>query len=747
MNRDEALDDVTAMVAGLLPGIPATAVRTVADRAGAGAICNVRAHLRRHPDALTSGDGRIPAGVMRLAVALRELGAAQVVVPACADCGQHRPLDYRRPDQARICTRCSEKRRVKLCSRCGELGRLQVRLAEGGLCSHCYRTDPARRERCADCGKAKHVATRRPDGTVLCSECYQPPQHTCGTCRKVGPAKAFNEAGALCKSCYQRAPRACGGCGQQRQIVIRARDGRPDLCASCYNGPIRTCSSCGKDRPCRGLRTGRYLCLSCAPRSQDTCALCHRMAGVKTRWPLGPVCQPCYSRTKRHPGECPLCTAVRPLIGLDTKDRRICGPCAGTDKHYSCATCGNSGDNRRKNQCHRCAMPDELRAAFGQTACETFLAPLVDALQQVGNPPAVMNWLHRENSGAALLRELLASGYPLTHELLDTFPNRVSALYLRNLLVQSEILPTRDERMAQAEAWMNRVLEAVPDRHRLILQPYATWVVLRRVRQRARDGRLTASGASHARTQINCARNFLAWVDSLNLQLRTVTQTEVDWWIADGATSRLRLRDFLRWTSRTRLSQDLFVPGWPDSEPVNFLDQDEHIAQLTRCVNDAGLPADVRAAGALVLLYGVRVTRISQLKAEHIRQTSDGSSIELGASPVLMPPAVEQLVTTQAEAARRYQATQPGSTAERWLFPSPLPGRPASAHRLSMRLVEHGIEVRSARNTALSSLADDLPAPVIADLLGLHINTAERWSKLAKRDWTGYLEARATELR
>jgi hypothetical protein len=36
-----------------------------------------------------------------------------------------------------------------------------------------------------------------------------------------------------------------------------------------------------------------------------------------------------------------------------------------------------------------------------------------------------------------------------------------------------------------------------------------------------------------------------------------------------------------------------------------------------------------------------------------------------------------------------------------------------------------------------------LPASVLADLLGIHINTAVRWAHRAKRDWTSYLAARA----
>lgn len=52
---------------------------------------------------------------------------------------------------------------------------------------------------------------------------------------------------------------------------------------------------------------------------------------------------------------------------------------------------------------------------------------------------------------------------------------------------------------------------------------------------------------------------------------------------------------------------------------------------------------------------------------------------------------------------------------------------------------------RPARNGALMALAADLPAAIIADLLGMHINTAIRWVRYAGRDWADYLAARAAE--
>jgi hypothetical protein len=38
-----------------------------------------------------------------------------------------------------------------------------------------------------------------------------------------------------------------------------------------------------------------------------------------------------------------------------------------------------------------------------------------------------------------------------------------------------------------------------------------------------------------------------------------------------------------------------------------------------------------------------------------------------------------------------------------------------------------------------------LPPPVLASLLGVHITTALAWSHRAQRDWSAYLANRATE--
>jgi hypothetical protein len=88
-----------------------------------------------------------------------------------------------------------------------------------------------------------------------------------------------------------------------------------------------------------------------------------------------------------------------------------------------------------------------------------------------------------------------------------------------------------------------------------------------------------------------------------------------------------------------------------------------------------------------------------------------------------------------------------GAQAPRWLFPGRVPGQPIDNHSLTNRLNRHGISVRPARNGALVALASDMPAAILADLLGMHINTAVRWVSYARRDWTDYLSARTAERR
>ena len=68
------------------------------------------------------------------------------------------------------------------------------------------------------------------------------------------------------------------------------------------------------------------------------------------------------------------------------------------------------------------------------------------------------------------------------------------------------------------------------------------------------------------------------------------------------------------------------------------------------------------------------------------------------------------------------------------LFPGGQPGRPVSAYQLGQRLRQLGLHPGQARSTALFQLATDLPAAILARLLGIHITVAVAW----QRAWAAY---------
>jgi hypothetical protein len=80
-----------------------------------------------------------------------------------------------------------------------------------------------------------------------------------------------------------------------------------------------------------------------------------------------------------------------------------------------------------------------------------------------------------------------------------------------------------------------------------------------------------------------------------------------------------------------------------------------------------------------------------------------------------------------------------------WFFPGQSPARPAVDILFGVRLHRYGIDALAGRNTARLALAAELPASVLADLTGISVSTAERWSQWAKRDWAAYVGQRAAD--
>ncbi len=566
------------------------------------------------------------------------------------------------------------------CARCGRAVALTHRPGSGRICDPCYQQ--ARTVACAACGRHRPIRTRTPDGAPLCSGC-----------RRHNPALL----------------QACSRCGRDRLVNARTADGAP-LCSGCYQPPTMVCDGCQATAPVAGRRDGRALCRRCHRRPRRPCGWCGRVRLVAKR------------ATADQPDLCGACHQ---------------GPVA------VCATCGQQGPCKLSDPtgptCLRCQLARRLDALLAGPD-GTIAAPLAKlraAILAADNPRTALGWLGRSPAVGVLAR-LAAGAVPATHDTLDAADPSPAVEHLRALLVAAGLLPERDHHLArleQAIATLATTLEDPDDRR--LLRAFGTWRVLARLRRRTAHGKGGVLAARNARARLAEAARFLAWLRAQGRSLATCRQADLDQWLASGPTTRRLVRDLLAWAATRGMLDDLDLPTQQRGSLPRPVDDDARWQLVRRLLHDPALdPAD-RVAGALVTLYAQPVSRISQLTRGDVSEREGAVLLHVGRDQLLLPKPLASLLRT-------LPADQPAGTAGRlptptaWLFPGRQPGRPIHPEQLRRRLGALGIACRANRTSALLHLAAEVPAVVLADLLGLHPTTAERWAKLAAGNWARY---------
>lgn len=680
--RQTVLDRAAARVCAVVPGLDPTAAARFVERATvAHTLRRLEAHLAHHPDALTSGSSDAPITLQRLAGLLADAGHPTVVVPGCLRCGKPALLPHL-VDGGRVCDHCRRFYHRAPCGRCRRDRPIATHTDRGDpLCHSCI---PRRREPCGTCGRVLRVQTRRADGAAVCPNCYRTPQRRCCRCEHITPTYAHTDHGPICKSCYRRPLRRCGACGEQRRIDRRATATTPDICIRCRTRRLRSCTVCGTDYPAH-------------PRAQY------------------PVCLPC--RDAGH--------VLEPEL-TESPDRI----------------------RRRRHETSHDALITTLHAVITDPhrGIAAPLTALDEVFRTVPNPEIIRYWLHRRRGGAALLHQiaLRAHDEPITHQLLDSYPHSAALPRLRALFVYAGILPERTDLLERIGPWLDEILEGRPAHHGALVCPFAHWHVLRRARRRARSRPVTDNAAAYARSQITLALDFLSWLDEHDTTLATATQADLDRWLDGGSRYRYFLTNFIAWAAAHQQCTDLVVPQPHSGEPSHIITDDDRWAMLARCLHDETLPLQVRASGALVLLYGRTITSIADLTTDDIAvAVADADTyLRIGNSTVLLPPALATLLQTLSDDAAGRAAFQSLDPTTRFLFQGRGIGKPTTPKVLARNLRAHGIDPRPARHAARAAWASEIPAPIAADVLGINITTATRWAGRTRRDWTTYLAAR-----
>ena len=237
------------------------------------------------------------------------------------------------------------------------------------------------------------------------------------------------------------------------------------------------------------------------------------------------------------------------------------------------------------------------------------------------------------------------------------------------------------------------------------------------------------------------AINLVLWLDGQRLGLADLRQDLVDEWIAGGSGMRRRVRLFLAWLRRANVTGALNV-DWDDRLPTRpAIDDEQRFAILRRLLHDQDLDLRDRFTGSVLLLYGKPTTRIAAFRTTDIRTTPDGQiALRLGRGEVPLPEPLSAI----AKALRDRQLQRIGT--DGWLIPGRYAGQHISADRLQQRLKRYGIErSREGRHAALLALAARLPAPILAERIGIHQSRAAAWVRLAGSTYAEYVSLRARE--
>ena len=775
---------VVGLITTLEPGLDDAAVVAVVAAVAPGR--NVRRRLAQalseRPALLTDGRSPAPRVVGNLLITLRRAGAVSISDPVCTGCGK-RLRTMQRRGQDWYCSVCGPQ--SPPCAVCGNMRKIHSRDRQGRpRCHACPPEDgpdpmqivlevitaldpsidvdavsAAVHAVTSRAGQRRHLAWALQDRPELLTGAgaqspvpsvlrlidaliaagahgvLRPPCPRCG--RVITLSKTLDGV-RVCRNCLAKShAETCSRCGVHREPATRDEHGQP-LCANCVStdpANQETCLGCDRRRPVSVRTADGPLCPSCRPVATLTCSICGRVARAEISKLTGqPCCHACQQRRAR----CSSCGSVKPVRSGSLSDP-LCATCTRPDAcWHACPGCGEQ-TLLRSRRCGRCSLRqrlDELlRDATGQIHPQ--LQALRGNLANQQRPDTVLAWLNKDTA-SAILRELATGQRALSHAALDELPDSKPLRHLRSVLVATAALAPRDEHLSRLEHWITATLaDRCDPEQRALLHRYAVWHVLHRLRRRNNGTHATPGQAVVVQQHVRAAIILLDWLTGHGITLATARPGDLDTWLtSDQATGRREVGHFIRWAKRLKLtSLDLAATKWDG--PAGVIDTEARWQHARRLLHDDAIKPDDRVAGLLVLLYAQWPATISRLTLDHVHADEPQIRLRLGREPIVLPDPLATLVR-ELVASRHGHATLGDQGNSPWLFPGGRPGQPISAEHLSERLRQLGLRPSQARSTALFGLATELPAALLARLLGIHISVAVAWQRASSGDWTNY---------
>jgi hypothetical protein len=337
---------------------------------------------------------------------------------------------------------------------------------------------------------------------------------------------------------------------------------------------------------------------------------------------------------------------------------------------------------------------------------------------------------------AAPARALAGGDVPLTHVGLSTLQPWRAVIHLRDLLVEAEVLPPVDRFLFLFEQWLPGWLASIEDpQHRRLLERFATWHVLRKLRTISTRQPINSGRENLARHVLRTSAQFLTHLAEHDRHLGDCGQRDVDRWFATDLRRAEHSRTFLRWCIAQRELPHLRIPSVV-KKTGSRLSQPQRLTFIRHVLTDPSIPAADRVLALLILLYAQPLVKVARLTIDDVLREQDQVLLRLGDPPIPVPhPFSDVLLDYVAHRPNMSSATNPNS---RFLFPGRRAGQPMHTTSLRLRLRNLGLPSLDARTATIRQLLLEAPAAVVAGMLGYHAGTAETLAIEGGSTWTRY---------
>ena len=224
------------------------------------------------------------------------------------------------------------------------------------------------------------------------------------------------------------------------------------------------------------------------------------------------VCPSCGLDVYEDAEQCPGCGVVRPLAYRDPEGRTVCAGCVGARSVFACTECGREDQPYGYNRCARCFLRQRLTVLLTDPRTGVIhdqLVPVYDALMAGHRPQSTLTWLSKPGTVApTVLRGLATGKLAISH---DTFLHQLPLdrrhCYIRDLLSATGVLPPHAPAIERITPWLAQIAASLAPEHAEVLNRYAHWHVLRRMRQHANAGTLTSCIINGGRANITAPRD------------------------------------------------------------------------------------------------------------------------------------------------------------------------------------------------------------------------------------------------